>query len=391
MAANAKQDTFPSIETTRECYRQQPDSLGVIWSNWYTDDVEWHRAPVNLASYCKIKCPRLSQEKSESRLRSAWIALRYYNLGIASNLVRDEGCEARYRAYKTPSEDDLRQWTWKPFRVHSHRMSPQGVVFNDQAQFLPRVRDLLLGLPARPTIPAYIRAVRALGKTFVPDAIALPRRADSEGIKDRNIIMRHTMTKQQTPRLHAACRSRNITVTAAFPAAHMLSCQTAWNDATKKPRDQYMSFEMFDVRPWIRRPFDPRGNFGTDYYGLIPCRFDFSNGRSYDVLAKEIDAWLKSVRQEHLADPAGMDAILYVTQSFLGGPTPDPLPPWAPVFGGFDVQSGVLCNSGSINRSWIWTFDNCFNILFTRNEACYGASMFEQLMRNTVDRLGWLV
>lgn len=466
MSERVSSASFPWIEIRRGYYRQQLDSLSTRWSTWYTDDLEWRRDPVNIASYCKIRCPKLSPLELETRLRKAWIALRYHSPGIASGLVREPEGETHYRSYETPTRSALSQWVWQTFRVHTHKsidvlceelgrefmpvlnfcpgrpeeatagssgelllvcnhffndgrgtfylwqaflklaQIPEEVVFGDEAEHLPPSRDDLLGLPPRPTVPAFIRAATAIGNAFTPKPIALPLEVNADTSKPGSKMVRHMLTEQQTAALVLACRKRGITVTAAFRAAHMMSCQAAWTASGREPRDQYMAIEMFDVRPWFRKPYDSRRNFGADYHGLIPARFDLSIPNSFDRLAQDVNEWLRERRQEYAADPNGLDAILVVMQSLLGGPTPDSVSPAAPIFGSYgvidgklmqrqygdeiyveDVWSGVPCAGGSMSGSWIWTFNGQLNILFSYDTACYSTAMFDNLIQDTARRL----
>lgn len=73
--------SFPWVQQGTSSCRQKLDSFGRLWINWYQNDLQLDRAPILLASCCRLCC-KLAPQDLEDRLRLAWTALRYENPAI---------------------------------------------------------------------------------------------------------------------------------------------------------------------------------------------------------------------------------------------------------------------------------------------------------------------
>ncbi|KAM0189310.1 hypothetical protein ACHAPI_010076 [Fusarium lateritium] len=439
---------FPWKEASPGHFRQPLDSLGKLWSAWYHNDITLGREPLYIASHVKFHSS-LSSEEIQTRLQDAWKAMRYYNPGIACTVNKS------YREYKVPSEDEVNAWVSATFKIHHQKTAedvtreeardfypvlhfipdqehqaggelvlisnhffndgrgefyfwdsllrlvaePVAVVFGDETKYLPCARDDLLGLPSHPTTSAFFRAVGIIGGAFVSDPVTAPVKKDKG--PDRGCLKRLALTEWQTARMVDACKQTKVSVAGAFKAAHILTLRSLQERSDGYARNECMGLEMLDLRSAFKGPYNSSQGFGTDYHVFLPAKFDLGSNKTFIEVAQEMTTWFRNTREDFTKDLEGLDAIGYVMQQALTGPTQGPIPPMFSSLGNVgdfmrssygngmvfidDTWMAVLANGGMAQGFWTWTWKGQLHLLTSFNEAYYDRQTVEVTLQTIVD------
>ncbi|CRG92721.1 hypothetical protein PISL3812_09787 [Talaromyces islandicus] len=361
----AKAHNYPWRQVTPGTYIQDYDSWQSVQAIWNNVDREGRRLHM-LASCIEIQS---NITDLESRLRSAWLAARYFHPGLAIELGE------YYKAYRVPTAEELEAWVndtfimpacanaeefqkqhlstspdshlhWFPktkqllFTAH-HTLfdatalwlfwgayldlviSPKIVTFGDEWKNLPLARDDLLGLPKYPSLAGNVKGLSMITNALKPDAIELPTlntttNSDGQVVpngRSRNEFLRLALSAEQSTAIIQACKRRGTSITAAFFTAISLTCQKIQREYGSAGR-YAIGFHNFDSRPWFPRELASTVNAGNDPHAMIPFTVDL-DGKSFEDIAKITDENFKSIRADFGNDPAGLDAVSHMLKGLL--------------------------------------------------------------------------
>ncbi|BCS29691.1 uncharacterized protein APUU_71261S [Aspergillus puulaauensis] len=381
-SSSEKDQSWQWLPASPKLHTQAYDSFQTILKNFRFDQTEPDRDILPFTSYIKLRC---SFPNIEKRLRKAWIATRYHNPGLATEL------DLHHKYYRVPSTEDVDMWAWATFRVHqdacaqdvaeqprrsaqpmlhwfprtqelllvSHHfyfdargawyfwdllldltVRAENVNFADEKANLPITRDDLLGLPSYPTLTSFTKAYQIMNDSIKEDLILLPALLKDPGTHqlhssakrlDRHGQVRMTLSQEQTAAIVTACKEIGSSVTAAFYAALALECQAL--QAEHGSRGRYaLTFHHFDARPWYTQTVNARENLGIDQHAIIPFALDME-GKSYSELASTTDAFFKTTRSDFAQDSSGLDAINYLLANIISPRTPLPSAPFFSSYG----------------------------------------------------------
>ncbi|KAM0326347.1 hypothetical protein ACHAQA_006949 [Verticillium albo-atrum] len=280
--------------------------------------------------------------------------------------------------------------------------APQDVVFSPETllPYLPPSIDPIIGIPetsspeAKAALPAVLARASAVNPLKVPVAdLSKP----PAGFGRREL----RLSKAESSAVFAACKKRNVTVTAAVQIAAGITVQEVQRKIEGTAGDTWAGLANFDCRRYFPEEYAAAKGMSACYFVVMPYSVALSE-ETFDASAKE----LSDLYRRGLAHPNAenvLEALPASTDVFVGAAlagVSSGNAPWYTALGVVDdyvkarhgeweVEDFKIANTlqGPMVQFLMWTFRGELVLHGAYNEAYYEPAVVDDLLARSLAAL----